>query len=278
MRASDSYATRPFLKMQGIGNDFLVVDERQGGAPWPKELVRALADRRRGVGFDQLAVIENDEDADARLIFYNADGSTSATCGNATRCIARYLMDETGALALKLRTGRGVLACEDAGGGLTRVNMGLPLVDWQEIPIAENVDTLHLPIEGDPVASGLGNPHCTFFVDDADSIDLAARGSEMERHPLFPERANVQFVQVIGPDRLRMRVWERGAGVTLSSGSSSCAAVAASVRRGLTGRRVQVALDGGEIGIEWRDDGLWMTGPSQHVYTGTLTAAFLESI
>ena len=266
------------MKMQGLGNDFLVVDERRGGAPWPKELVRALADRRRGVGFDQLAVIESDDGADARLIFYNSDGSTSETCGNATRCIARHLMDETGASALKLRTGRGVLDCEDAGDGLTRVNMGRPSTDWREIPIAENVDTLHLPIDGDPVATGLGNPHCTFFVDDADSVDLAARGPQLERHPLFPERANVQFVQVIGPDRLRMRVWERGAGITLSSGSSSCAAVAAAARRGLTGRRARVAVDGGEIGIDWRDDGIWMTGPAQHVYSGTLTAAFLESV
>mgnify|MGYP001821514279 FL=1 len=268
----------PFMKMHGLGNDFVVIDRRSGGGAMSAGLARALGDRRRGVGFDQLAVIETDLEADARLFFYNADGSTAAACGNATRCIARHLMDQTGRTDLTLRTERGLLSCEDAGDGLTRVNMGAPLLDWRNVPLATDVDLLHLPIDGDPVATGMGNPHCTFFVEDAEAVDLTARGAEMEHHPLFPERTNVQFAHLIAPDHLRMRVWERGAGVTLASGSSSCAVAVAAVRRGLTGRTVKLTLDGGEIAIDWRDDGVWMTGPTAHVFDGVLTAAFLETL
>lgn len=258
----------PFMKMHGLGNDFVVIDARQRGVAMTADLARAMGDRHRGVGFDQLALIERDAEAAARLTFYNADGSLSATCGNATRCIARHLMIETGQGALTLRTERGLLKCEDAGEGLTRVNMGDPLTDRQDIPLARAVDTLHLPIEGDPVATSMGNPHCTFFVDDLDTIDLAARGAEIEYHPLFPERTNVQFVQVLGEAHLRMRVWERGAGITLASGSSSCAVAVAAARRGLTGRRVSIDLDGGRIEVDWREDGVWLTGPTSHVFDG----------
>jgi diaminopimelate epimerase len=140
------------------------------------------------------------------------------------------------------------------------------------------MDTLKLPIEGAPTATGMGNPHCTFFVDDAEAVDLAARGAETERHSLYPERTNVQFAHVIGPDHLRMRVWERGVGVTLASGSSSCATAVAAARRGLTGRKVTIELDGGTIHIDWREDGVWMTGPTAHVFDATLTADFLAAL
>lgn len=258
----------PFMKMHGLGNDFVVIDRRQGGPAMTAVLAAALADRHRGVGFDQLAVIETDSDADAALTFFNADGSLSSACGNATRCIARHLIDETRKPAVTLRTERGLLACKDAGDGLTAVNMGEPFLDWDQIPLARAMDTLHLPIDGDPVATGMGNPHCTFFVDDAETVDLAARGTEIEHHPLFPQRTNVQFATVTGPDRLRMRVWERGTGITLASGSSSCAVAVAAHRRGLTGRSVTIDLDGGTIAIDWRDDGVWMTGPTAHVFDG----------
>ena len=259
----------PFMKMHGLGNDFVVIDRRSGGPEVTPALARGIADRHRGVGFDQLVTIETSESADADLVFFNADGSLSAACGNATRCIARHLMHETGKGALILRTERGRLACEDAGDGLTRVNMLAPLLEWDKIPLAFEADTLHLPVEGDPVATGMGNPHCTFFVEDAEAVDLEARGAEMEHHPLYPERTNVQFVQVVGPDHLRMRVWERGVGVTLASGSSSCAVAVAAARRGLTGRNVVIDLDGGQIAVEWRDDGVWMTGRTAHVFDGT---------
>ncbi len=267
----------PLMKMHGLGNDFVVIDRRAGSAPLSASLVAAIADRHRGVGFDQLAVIETATDADARLVFYNADGSVSGTCGNATRCVGRYLMNETGRDRVVLLTDRGRLVAEDAGDGLTRVNMGAPLLEWRDIPLAEEMDSLELPIEGGPVATGMGNPHCTFFVEDAEAVPLEQFGARYEHHPLFPERTNVQVASLIGPDHLRLRVWERGTGVTLASGSSSCAAAVAAARRGLTGRAVSVELDGGRLQIDWREDGVWMTGPTMHVFSGSLTAAFVDS-
>ena len=270
----------PFAKMHGLGNDFVVIDARNGGGAGAvtPALARALGDRHRGVGFDQLAVIHDSHPETISLVFWNADGTTAAACGNATRCIARAEMDRTGARALEIRTERGLLRAVDADDGLTSVNMGQPMTDWAEIPLREEVDTLHLPIEGDPVATSMGNPHMSFFVDDAEVVDLAARGEELEHHPLYPERSNVQFASLLGPDHLRMRVWERGVGITLASGSSSCAVAVAAARRGLTGRRVRLTLDGGEIEIDWRDDGVWMTGATAHVFDGVLTPEFLASL
>jgi diaminopimelate epimerase len=265
----------PFMKMHGLGNDFVVVDARAHPVAITPALARAIADRHRGVGFDQLAVIGPGA-GDAHLSFFNADGSTSAACGNATRCIARYLMDETGQVDLGIGTDTGVLIARDAGGGLTSVNMGAPQLEWHQIPLAEAMDTLELPIEGGPVATGMGNPHCTFFVEDAEAVRLEDFGPRHEHHPLFPQRTNVQVAQVTGPDRIRMRVWERGTGITLASGTSSCATAVAAARRGLTGRQVTIDLDGGILQIDWRDDGVWMTGPTAHVFSGTLTADFLR--
>jgi diaminopimelate epimerase len=267
----------PFMKMHGLGNDFVVVDARSRDIALPADLVVAIADRHKGVGYDQLAVIEQGA-GDAHLVFYNADGSTSAACGNATRCIARYLFEETDKDSLHLTTDRGDLYAVDAGNGLTSVNMGQPQLLWSEVPLARGMDTLELPIEGAPTATGMGNPHCTFFVDDAEAVDLETRGAEVEHHPLYPERTNVQFASLIGPDHLRMRVWERGVGVTLASGSSSCATAVAAARRGLTGRKVRIDLDGGTIWIDWREDGVWMTGATMHVFTAQLTPEFLASV
>ncbi|MCC5972577.1 MAG: diaminopimelate epimerase [Rubellimicrobium sp.] len=269
----------PFMKMHGLGNDFVVIDARGENAPRvTPALARRLSDRHRGVGFDQLAVIEDPAGADLHLTFLNADGSASAACGNATRCIARFEMDRTGADTLRITTDRGVLHAIDAGNGLTSVNMGHPRTEWADIPLAEAEDTLHLPIPGDPVATSMGNPHCTFFVPDVAAVDLASFGPAHEHHPLFPERTNVQVVQVLDPTRLRMRVWERGTGITLASGSSSCAVAVAAVRRGLAAKIVTVILDGGEIEVSWRDDGVWMTGPTMHVFDGVLTPAFLAAL
>jgi len=269
----------PFAKWHGLGNDFVVIDQRSAPARLTEALVRRIGDRHRGIGFDQLAEIWPDaEGADARLVFWNADGSRAGACGNATRCIARMLMDETGRGAVTLRSERGLLACADAGGGLTRVNMGAPLLDWRDIPLAEAMDTLRLPIAGEPTATGMGNPHCSFFVEDVAAVRLEEFGPAHEHHPLFPERTNVQLVQVTGPDRLRMRVWERGAGITLASGSSTCAVAVAAARRGLTGRAVTVELDGGTLAVDWREDGVRMTGPTAHVANGMLTPAFLGAL
>lgn len=267
-----------FFKMHGLGNDFVVIDGRAPGMPVSERLVSAVADRHRGVGFDQLAVISEGSNVDAHLTFFNADGSMSAACGNATRCIARMILDETGAHTLRLSTERGVLAAEDAGDGQTRVNMGQPQTLWSEIPISEQMDTLELPIEGGPTATGMGNPHCTFFVADAEAIPLESFGPRYEHHPLYPERTNVQVAQIVGPDHIRMRVWERGVGITLASGSSSCATGVAAARRGLTGRKTRIDLDGGTLWIDWREDGVWMTGPTMTVFEGRLTPEFLAAI
>ena len=258
----------PFMKMHGLGNDFVVLDARRSGALPDAATVAAIADRHRGVGFDQLAVILPGQNADAKLVFFNADGSFSAACGNATRCVARFLMDESGARTLRLATDHAVLLAEDAGNGLTRVNMGPPVLDWAGIPLARDIDTLHLPIAGDPVATGMGNPHMTFFVPDAGEVDLASFGPPHEHHPLYPQRTNVEVVQVVSPDEIILRIWERGTGITLASGSCSCAAVVAAARRGLTGRRVRVNVPGGQLEIDWREDGVWMTGPTAHVFDG----------
>ncbi|MEP1586296.1 MAG: diaminopimelate epimerase [Tateyamaria sp.] len=267
----------PFMKMHGLGNDFVVVDARKRHVSLTEPLVRALADRHRGVGFDQLAVIK--EGTDLEITFFNADGSQSAACGNATRCIAAREMEMRGVDALTLDiTGRGALRAVRGDDGVTSVNMGQPLLDWQDVPLAAAVDTLSLPIDGAPVATGMGNPHCSFFVEDVAVIDLAARGASIEHHLLFPERTNVQFAQIIGPDHIRMRVWERGTGITLASGSSSCAVAVAAARRGLTGRSVRMDLDGGTLHIDWRDDGVWMSGPTAHVFDGFLTQTFLDGL
>ncbi|MFK7743891.1 MAG: diaminopimelate epimerase [Roseobacter sp.] len=274
MRQTDD-TSLPFMKMHGLGNDFVVLDARSDSIEVSAQLAQALGDRHMGVGFDQLAVMSNGDEG-LHLTFYNADGSLSAACGNATRCIARHVMNETGATSLQLTTDRGALTARDAGNGLTSVNMGHPQLAWDEIPLARAMDTLELPIEGTPTATGMGNPHCTFFVDDLGAIDVPALGAAHEHHPLFPERTNVQVVQRIGTDHLRMRVWERGVGMTLASGSSSCAVAVAAARRKLTGNAVTIDLDGGTLAVVWRDDGVWMTGPTTHVFTGQLTQDFLD--
>ncbi len=261
----------PFIKMHGAGNDFVIVDARIVDDPVTPALARAVGDRHFGVGFDQLAVIRTDPEADVRLTFWNADGTTSAACGNATRCIARLLMDETGKSRVSLRTEFDTLVAEDSGDGLIRVNMGRPALDWDQIPLAEACDTVSLPLDGAPGAVSMGNPHCVFVVDDAEAADIQAKGKAFETHPLYPERTNVEMVQVLAPDRLRLRIWERGVGITLASGSCACATLVACVRKGLCDRAATIIVDGGELHGEWRDDGVWLAGPTQKVFEGTLS-------
>ena len=267
----------PFIKMHGLGNDFVIIDSRDGGPKISANLARSLGHRNCGIGFDQLAVINDSSEADVALTFFNSDGSIAGACGNATRCVARYEMDRLKRDELALITERGVLTAHRQG-DLVSVNMGHPLLEWSDIPLAKPIDTLSLPLDGTPTATGMGNPHCTFFVPDAEAVDLETIGPKIENNPLFPERTNVQIAHVIGKNRLRMRVWERGVGVTLASGSSSCATAVAAVRLGLTGRSVKIELDGGLIFIDWREDGVWMTGATLHVFDGILTKQFLESL
>lgn len=265
----------PFMKMHGLGNDFVVIDSRGRGAATTAALARALGDRNRGVGFDQLAEIRDDEQADVALDFWNRDGTRAGACGNATRCVADHVMQRAGTDSVSIRTARGTLQARRRPDGLVSVNMGQPQLEWSDVPLSGPANTLDLPLPGSPVAVGMGNPHCVLFVPDADAADVAGQGGMLERDPLFPEGTNVEFVSLSGPDRLRMRVWERGTGITLACGSGACAAAVAASRRGLTGRCVTIDLDGGSLLLDWRDDGVWMTGATAHVFDGVLTPEFL---
>ena len=267
----------PFMKMHGLGNDFVVIDTRAGNGAVTPALARALGDRHRGVGFDQLAEIGRADDADFSLIFWNSDGSQAGACGNATRCVSDYVMAESGQSTVTLRTRRGLLHALRRADGLVSVNMGHPQLDWAEVPLSGAMDVTHLPLPGVPMAVGMGNPHCVFFVADADAEDVAGRGAAVEHDPLFPQATNVEFVSLLGPDHLRMRVWERGAGITLACGSGACATAVAAHLRGLTGKTVRIEMDGGEIEIDWREDGVWMTGPTAHVFDGVLSPAYLAA-
>jgi len=267
-----------FFKMHGLGNDFVVIDSRLKSTNLTVNFIKKLGDRNFGVGFDQLAIIHDSEVSDARLTFFNSDGSKSATCGNATRCIANFLMDDIKKDEIDLSTDHKSLKAKREVDGSVSVNMGLPEIEWQKIPLLEDVDTLFLPIPGKPTATSMGNPHCSFFVDNLDQVKIEAEGSEIENHPLFPQKTNVQFVSLISKDRLRVRVWERGVGVTKASGSSACAAVVASVRRKITGNKVEVDLDGGTLVINYTNKGVWMNGPTMHVFNGQLNSQFLDSI
>lgn len=271
-------AQRPFIKMHGLGNDFVVIDAREDAIKLSPAEAQAIADRHSGVGCDQLLILEKPKTpnvADVFMRILNADGSESGACGNGTRCVADLLMRETGRDKLVIETAAGLLDAERASGGRVSVDMGPARLDWRDIPLREACDTAHVPVAlgplKDPVAVNMGNPHAVFFVDDAAAIDLAALGPVLERHPMFPERANIEVAQLIGPDRIRLRVWERGAGITLACGSGACATGVAAARRGLTGRKVTIVLERGELEIEWLKDGhVLMTGPVAVSFTGVL--------
>ncbi len=271
----------PFIKMHGLGNDFVVIDGRATTVSLDPAWVRAVADRRSGVGCDQLAVIEPADGADARLSLRNADGSVTAVCGNATRCVARLLMAENGADSVVIETDAGRLDCRAAAGGGITVDMGEARFGWRDIPLAQEADTLELdlgvPGLGAAVAVSVGNPHAVFFVADAEAVDLARVGPGLERHAMFPERANIEIAQVDAEDRIRLRVWERGAGITRACGSGACATLVAAARRGLAGREAEVEFDGGALAIVWRDDGhVLMTGPAATSFRGTLAPEALR--
>jgi diaminopimelate epimerase len=273
---------RHFIKMHGLGNDFVVLDRRAGGKKLDGGLARAVADRHVGVGCDQVIVIEPSETgvADAAMRIFNADGSEVGACGNATRCVAALLFREHGTDHVTIETAAGLLDAAAAPGGLITVDMGPARTGWQDIPVAEKLDTLHMGIaEGplsDPVGVNMGNPHAVFFVDDVAKIPLDKVGPKLERHRLFPERANIGVAQVISPTRLRLRVWERGTGITLACGTGACAAAVAAHRRHLAGRKVEVQVDGGTLLVEWAEDGhVLMTGPAATSFTGDLDPALM---
>ena len=262
--------------MHGLGNDFVVFDARKQGLALDAAAARAVADRRHGLGCDQVIVIRPGQDgADAFMQVRNCDGTEVEQCGNATRCVARLLMQESGKASVRIDTLGGSLLCSDAGGGAVTVDWGKAKFGWDEVPMAEAADTnrFRLDVHGtshEASAVSVGNPHVVLFVADAEAAPVAELGPRIETHPMFPARANVEFVSVAGDGRLRMRVWERGVGITQACGSGACAVAAAAHRRGLTGRKVDVVLDGGTLHLQVResDDHILMTGPSALSFTG----------
>jgi diaminopimelate epimerase len=267
-----------FLKMHGCGNDFVMFDERAGALGLTARRAAAIADRRIGVGCDQFIAIEQapeGSNADAFMRIRNPDGSEAGACGNATRCVVDLLARETGRRVQVIRTVAGNLPSEALPDGRVCVDMGPARLDWPDVPLARPMDTLHLDLAAgslaDPAAANMGNPHATFFVDDVARVPVGELGPRLEHDPLFPERANIGLAQVLAPDRIRLRVWERGAGLTLACGSGACAALVNAHRRGLTGRRAVVVVDGGELEIEWRADGhVLMTGPVATSFIGEI--------
>ncbi len=268
----------PFLKMHGCGNDFVVFDERPGALGLTAARAAGIAHRRTGVGCDQFIVIENPpagSNADAFMRIRNPDGGEAGACGNATRCVAHLLFAESGRRDQVIQTISGNLPATVLMDGRVTVDMGPARLGWRDVPLARELDTLHLPLaEGpvaDPAAASMGNPHATFFVPDVDSLDVETIGPKLEHAALFPERANIGFATVLAPDRIRLRVWERGAGLTLACGSGACATLVNAARRGLTGRQATILADGGALFLEWRADGhVLMTGPVATAFRGTI--------
>ena len=272
----------PFRKMHGLGNDFVVIDARARAFPLDETTAHAIADRKTGIGCDQLIVIEPPRHggADIFMRIHNADGGEVAACGNATRCIAALVMDERGSDRVVVETNAGLLEARPESAGRVSVDMGPVRLGWRDIPLASEQDTLHVDLAlgalADPACCNVGNPHATFFVADAMAVDLAALGPRLEHHPVFPERANIAVAQLLGPARIRLRVWERGVGITRACGTGACAALVAAARRGLTPRKAEIVLDGGALDIEWRADGhVVMTGPVATSFTGSFDPAAL---
>jgi diaminopimelate epimerase len=276
-------------KMNGLGNDFAVLDARPRALTLSVEQARAIADRTSGVGCDQVIAIEPSPDgADAFMRIWNHDGGEVEACGNAMRCVASVLAGELGRPKISIQTGAGTLSANLNGDGSVTVDMGVPKFNWDEIPLAEEfhdtrsielqVGPIDDPVLHTPSVVNVGNPHCIFWVDDLDAHDLARIGPVLEHHPLFPQRANISLAQVTSPDAITLRVWERGAGLTRACGTAACAVVVAAVRKKLTGRKVTVTLPGGPLRLEWReaDDHILMTGPSELEYEGTLDASLLN--
>ncbi|MBV7259687.1 diaminopimelate epimerase [Erythrobacter crassostreae] len=259
----------PFIKMHGLGNDFVVLDARETALPAITDAIAArIADRREGIGCDQMIVLEPSDAADFKMRIFNADGGEVEACGNASRAVA--LLHGT---AARVETAGGTIALEPAEGGAS-VDMGVPKFKWDAVPLAYAMDTANMPVGWDdldaPMAINVGNPHVIFFVDDADAINLAAIGPVIETDPLFPERINVNVASVAGEDHLTLHVWERGVGLTRACGTGACATAVAAIRKGIARSPVNVTLPGGDLTIAWEQGGsIRMTGPATEAYRGS---------
>ena len=276
-----------FAKMHGLGNDFVILDWRNDpDRRVPAAAAQRLADRRLGIGCDQILVIRPSQEADIRLDILNQDGSLSGACGNGTRCVADLVMAETGADRISIVTDGGMLSAWRAADDQISVDMGPVFTGWQDVPLAESMDTLHVPLGvaglPDAVCHALGNPHAVVFVEDAEGLDLARLGPQVEQSSLFPDRVNLSVLSRRDDGSFRMRVWERGVGITMACGSGACASGVAIARRGLGGDVNKIVMDGGAVTIAWqRDNGhVVMTGPVAYVASGYLSpeiSALLEA-
>ncbi|MDD3029291.1 MAG: diaminopimelate epimerase [Alphaproteobacteria bacterium] len=267
--------------MHGLGNDFVVFDGRQEELAPSEMFLRAVANRKRGIGCDQVIVLRRPEnaEADVHMAIYNMDGTQVGACGNATRCVAMILFQETKRDTCTIETIANLLKVWKQEDGLIAVDFGEPTFDWEAIPLAREVDTLHAPVASGglfaPCCVNVGNPHAVFFVPDVDAVALAEVGPHLETDPMFPERCNIEIAQILAPDRIRMRVWERGTGITEACGSGACATLVAAVRRELSARRATIVLDGGALVIEWREDNrIIMVGPAALSFTGAIAEDF----
>ena len=281
-------APLPYIKMNGLGNDFVVLDGRASKIVLTRQEVIAIADRATGIGCDQVIIMEPDSVAgvDVFMRIYNAEGGEVDACGNATRCIAGLVATETGLDAVTIRTNAGLILTKIAGDQVT-ADMGVPRFEWDQIPLAEpfadttgielQVGPIDAPVLHTPSVVNVGNPHAIFWVKDLAAHDLARFGPLLENHPIFPERANITIAQVLAPDRIRVRVWERGAGLTEACGTAACATAVAAARKGLAERKVTIELPGGPLDIDWRasDDHILMTGPWTRDGAGTISAELL---
>ncbi|MEO0614386.1 MAG: diaminopimelate epimerase [Pseudomonadota bacterium] len=274
-----SLAGLPFRKMNGLGNDFVILDLRQSDARLSADAARQLADRKTGIGCDQVITIEKGETPFMGI--RNRDGSKVDACGNAARCVGWLLLEEQGTDETLLQTGAGALRIIRVGDHRVCVDMGAPRLRWQDIPLKEQMDDTRFidvklgpidnPVLWGPSAVNMGNPHCVFFVEDAEAQALDRFGPLVEHHPLFPEGANVSVAEVKTRYLIRLRVWERGAGITKACGTAACAALVSACRRRLTERKATIVLDGGELAIEWRDDNrVYMTGAVAFEFDGTV--------
>jgi diaminopimelate epimerase len=276
----------PFLKMHGLGNDFVILDARKNSFhPTPLQIKR-IADRNRGVGCDQLIVLDTpknktaNKNADLYMGIFNSDGTMAGACGNATRCVAKIEMDTTGKHSIAIESPCDILHAT-RNDDLITIDMGIARSLWNEIPLSNDMDTLHVNVGVDGLSPAVcvntGNPHAVFFIDSVDAVDIAVLGKQVENNPLFPQKTNVEFAEVKNRNTIRMRVWERGAGITLACGTGACATLVAAVRRGLTERKADVILDGGVLSIEWLENNhVMMTGPAVFSFSGVLSDELLH--
>lgn len=264
-----------FIKMHGLGNDFAIFDARN--APLPDLNIITLSNRKTGIGFDQMAVLARSDKADCFMHIYNADGSRVGACGNMTRCVADILLNETGQDNIAIETDAGVLSAWHSHKvqGWISVDMGAPRFDWDAIPLAQQCDSANVPITVDgystPFTVNVGNPHAVFFVEDAEGIALDIVGPKIETHEMFPEKINVEFAHIIDTENIRMRVWERGTGITEACGTGACATLVAAYKKDLTQNAAFIHLDGGQLHIELNSEGrIIMSGPIAYVYEGSI--------